>query len=83
MLIGRPIKKQRALKMSKFGDQKEEAGRTYIPPHPLPQVFNCEAEPLDKLYGTDKQLYLCLLKEQQATRAFRDKLTEITVFISP
>lgn len=82
MLIGRPIKKQRALKMSKFGDQKEEAGRTYIPPT-LPQAFNCEAESLDKLYGTDKQLDLCLLKEQQATRAFRDKLTEITVFISP
>lgn len=82
MLIGRPIKKQRALKMSKIGHQKEEAGRTYIPPTP-PQALNCEEEPLDKLYGTDKQLDLCLLKEQQVTRAFRDKLTEITIFISP
>ena len=82
MLIGRPIKKQRALKMSKIGEQKEEAGRTYIPPTP-PQAFHCEAEPLDKLYGTDEQLDLCLLEEQQVTRAFRDKLTEITVFISP
>lgn len=67
--------------MSKFGDQKEEAGRTYIPPTP-PQAFKCEAEPLDKLYGTDKQLDLCLLKEQQAARAFRDKLTEIAVYFT-